>query len=404
MLRQRHPTWTPAQIKSALVSTGAPVAARPQSSAPAPVSRVGGGLIDVATADTPLVFAEPASLSFGLLRPGTSAQRAIALTDAGGGAGAWSIAVESQSRPTGVTITAATAVTVPGALTLSVQLAASAGEGEASGVLLLKQGANTRRVPYWLRVVNPQLRKARVVSLARPGTYHGDTTRGAALVSEYRYPENPAGVGVTRVLPGPERVFRVRLRRPVANFGVAVLTRAPGVRVQPRVVAAGDENRLTGDAGLPLVLNPFLSRYQQPALVAGAIRPAAGTYDVVFDGPSRKAAGRFTFRFWVDDIKPPTLRLLRRTIATYSLLPVKATDGGSGIDPASVVARIDGRATPASYDSHTGQVLVLIGIAPGRHTLSLRVSDYQETKNMENVSHVLPNTTTLTKTFAVRAR
>ncbi len=257
-------------------------------------------------------------------------------------------------------------MTVPGALTLSVQLAANAGEGEASGLLVLKQGANTRRVPYWLRVVNPQLRKARVVSLARPGTYHGDTTRGAALVSEYRYPENPAGVGVTRVLPGPERVFRVRLRRPVANFGVAVLTRAPGVRVQPRVVAAGDENRLTGDAGLPLVLNPFLSRYQQPALVAGAIRPAAGTYDVVFDGPSRKAAGRFTFRFWVDDIKPPTLRLLRRTIATYSLLPVKATDGGSGIDPASVVARIDGRATPASYDSRTGQVLVLIGIRAGQ--------------------------------------
>jgi len=32
----------------------------------------------------------------------------------------------------------------------------------------------------------------------------------------------------------------------------------------------------------------------------------------------------------------------------------------------------------------------------------LRVSDYQETKNTENVARILPNTRTLTATFRVR--
>ena len=35
---------------------------------------------------------------------------------------------------------------------------------------------------------------------------------------------------------GPEQVFRVRVARPIANFGVAVLSGG----VQPRVVANGD--------------------------------------------------------------------------------------------------------------------------------------------------------------------
>ena len=55
LLRQRHPTWTVEQIKSALVTTGVSVGTG-VSSAPAPVARAGGGLIDVTRADEPLVF------------------------------------------------------------------------------------------------------------------------------------------------------------------------------------------------------------------------------------------------------------------------------------------------------------------------------------------------------------
>jgi hypothetical protein len=36
------------------------------------------------------------------------------------------------------------------------------------------------------------------------------------------------------------------------------------------------------------------------------------------------------------------------------------------------------------------------------HRLRLRVSDYQETKNTENVARILPNTRVLSATFRIR--
>ena len=40
-------------------------------------------------------------------------------------------------------------------------------------------------------------------------------------------------------------------------------------------------------------------------------------------------------------------------------------------------------------------------LAKGKHTLRLQVSDYQETRNMENVGSILPNTRILTTAFVV---
>ena len=51
LLMQRHPDWTVAQIKSALVQTGDPV--RDDSGREVSVLREGGGLIDLVRADDP---------------------------------------------------------------------------------------------------------------------------------------------------------------------------------------------------------------------------------------------------------------------------------------------------------------------------------------------------------------
>ncbi len=42
------------------------------------------------------------------------------------------------------------------------------------------------------------------------------------------------------------------------------------------------------------------------------------------------------------------------------------------------------------------------GLRRGRHPLLLQVSDYQESRNMENVGPILPNTRILRARFTVR--
>ena len=74
------------------------------------------------------------------------------------------------------------------------------------------------------------------------------------------------------------------------------------------------------------------------------------------------------------------------------------SDRGSGVDPLSLQVHIDGNVVSALYTS--GRARVPLGdIARGRHALTFTVSDYQETKNMENVARILPNTRTLRTTF-----
>ena len=70
LLLQRHPTWTPAQVKSALALTGDEAFADDLKTEELSTTRGGGGVIDLPRADNPLVFAAPVALSFGLVGPG----------------------------------------------------------------------------------------------------------------------------------------------------------------------------------------------------------------------------------------------------------------------------------------------------------------------------------------------
>ncbi len=84
LLKERHPTWTVEQIKSALESTGDPVHLA-GSTAEVSALREGGGRINVARADNPLIFTDPTGISFGLVKRGTTSTRPLTLVDAGGG-------------------------------------------------------------------------------------------------------------------------------------------------------------------------------------------------------------------------------------------------------------------------------------------------------------------------------
>ena len=401
LLRERHPSWTVAQIKSALVLTGDPAFTSNQRTTETSAAREGGGVIDLPRADDTKIFAAPTDLSFGLLRRGRRATRTVRLGDAGGGTGAWAASVGAQSQARGVTVSVPAFVTVPGSFTVRVSVTRGAAEGDHTGFVLLTRGTVRRRIPYWFRVEIPRLAGERHRTLSRPGTYRDDARRGATRVASYRYPDDLSALGIPTRLRGPEVVYRVRIRRPVANFGVAVVSQASSARVAPRVVFAGNENRLVGQPGLPIDLNPYLPQLQAPDPVAGAILPSPGLYDVVFDTPSRARAGRFRFRFWIADTTPPSARLLARRPGRPVVVAV--SDRQSGIDPSLLDVRVDGKRRPFGYEPAHGHVVVGVeSLGAGRHRLVVSVSDYQEAKNMEDVARILPNTRVLRTTFVVR--
>jgi subtilisin family serine protease len=399
LLLQRHPAWTPAQVKSALALTGDEAYSSDQKSEEVSTVRGGGGVVNLPRADAPLLFADPVALSFGLVGTSKIVTSSIQLTDAGGGAGAWNVTLERQTPVASATVTVPAAVTVPGTLQVQVSTG-TAVDAEHSGYVVLTRGAERRRIPYWFRSGDPALAGAKSAALRRPGDHKATTKGGTSRVAQYRYPERPVGHGFSPELPGPERVFRFNLARPATNFGVAITRRARGVSVEPRIVFAGDERRLTGYAALPFTLNPYLRIFGEPVLAAGTILPAAGAYDIVFDSPSRAKAGAFSFRFWINDTTPPSVSLQTKRVVRGKPVVLAVSDAGAGIHGASLVVEVDGKEHRGSVG--TGRVLIATAqLSRGRHTLRLQLSDYQESRNMENVGAILPNTRILTTSFVV---
>ena len=399
LLVQRHPAWTVAQVKSALVQSGTD--GRVQGSGAAAPQFQGGGVVSLAKADRPLLFATPTGISLGLVGRGARDAAQIQLMDAGAGAGTWQVSAIRRETRSGVRLVLPATVEVPGTLTFEVVTGPGAAQGALSGYLELRRGPDIRRIPYWGRVSVAALARHDPQVLRRTGAHRATTAGRPAHVQTYRYPENPRGVGLTTVLRGPELVYRVRLQKRVANFGVVVTQLARGSQVEPRVVAGLDESRLTGYAGLPIAHNPYLQDFRRPVPAAGALAPLPGEYAVVFDSAGRTGAGRFTFRFWIDDVKPPTLRLRTPTVRRGDPVRIAATDAGSGVYPESVQAAVGDANVSAFYRAGVVRVST-VGLSPGRHRLTLRVSDYQETKNTENVNRILPNTRTMTAAFTVR--
>jgi hypothetical protein len=195
-------------------------------------------------------------------------------------------------------------------------------------------------------------------------------------------------------------VFRFTLRRQVANFGVVIVRSAPGMRVSPRLVAGNDENRVVGYTGIPASLDPYQG-IDRAEPVVGAVLPDPGTYEFAFDTPTGAKPGAFAFRFWINDTSPPSIRILHHNVKIGRSIRLSARDSGSGVDPRSVHATVGGKSVRLTY-AHGVLRLRTKGLRTGKQAVLVKASDYQETKNMEDVGPVLPNTRRFAARVAVR--
>jgi len=157
LLRQLHPTWSPEQIKSALVNP----AARPVKSSSTglpltnPMDR-GAGRIDLAAAlATPLTI-DPVSVSFGVITTTGAVTAAQTLTgqNVSGASQSCSVSVSGPSIVTASTANISIRSGRSATLTLRLSVAPSTANGDYFGDAVINCGgsAPTLNVPWWVRI------------------------------------------------------------------------------------------------------------------------------------------------------------------------------------------------------------------------------------------------------------
>ena len=416
LLLQQHPGWTPEQVKSALMTSAGPAWGDTARTSEASVLLEGGGLVNVAAANDPKLFAEPSSLSYGYLETTKAAARKallLSLSDASGsGGGSWTIEIDPQAATAGASITPATsAVTIPPGGTVDVPIVASvsfgAPTGDNYGFVVLKRGTDQIRVPYYFSAEYPQIGRAPRVTIKADQL--GDTSKGSSFVSNYRFPTEPFGpppgyTGKTFDEDGAEHVYTVRVNSHVANAGVAVVAEGQGALVEPWFLGSLNEDDVQGYPGTPVNVNGLTFEYQFDNGVAAIDFPREGRYFVSVDSRAdpytdQPLRGPYLLHYWQDDVTPPRFRFLTKVVsAGRPMLAAIATDRGAGVDPLSLVIGYKQTLLLAAlYDPVSGLVLWPLSGAPkigvGRTPLIAIASDYQESKNVDQAgANVLPNT------------
>jgi minor extracellular serine protease Vpr len=395
LLHERHPRWTPADIRSALELTAVAAYANPARTVQALPLSVGSGLIDVAAADGSPLLSISASANFGLLRAPSSHSVTVELRDAGSGAGVWAVSAPGLSAPATLSVPSGGAA----ALALTLDERAGAKTGDRQGYVSLTRGTQVLHVRWWGYVERPRLRSSPVRAV-RFGIVSGDTRRGSDLAVRYAFPDRPSQLGLPARYPGREQLLSLRVPKGARNAGVRVLSGA----VVPQILLARNENRLAGETALNLVENPYLDRYGDRVPVSGMLLPAAGRYYVSVETRPGARPGPYRLRAWVNDATPPKVQIRSRVLyGTKPELQLVVRDAQSGFDPGSLSVTVDGNQANRVRVSGSAVTAELGALAPGKHRVRISVADYQELKNSENADQrPLPNTRVATARISVR--
>jgi hypothetical protein len=238
----------------------------------------------------------------------------------------------------------------------------------------------------------------------------GETISGQNRIGSYCCPSAPFGpppdyVGPAMNESGSETVYVTSIDRPVANIGVAVESASAGSLVHPWFLGSPNERDVQGYAGTPVNVNELMFDFSVDLGAAGSSFPKIQQFYVAVDSGSdpfthRALPGRYVLRSWVNDVRPPKIRLLTRRVAQgRPTIVARVTDRGAGVDPLSLVISYRGVLVGAVlYDPGSGVAIFPLPqgaqtIPAGRTRAVLSASDFQESKNVNGVGdNILPNT------------
>ncbi|MBI4320308.1 MAG: S8 family serine peptidase [Chloroflexi bacterium] len=160
LLRQLHPGWSPAQVKSALMNTARRSVFDSVSGSTARVMVQGAGRIDLQAAMNPGLTISPPAHSFGrgnVAPGGYYASRGFVVEEVAGSAGTWTTGVTqtatypglvAQVSPATVTVAASGSA----GITLSISATGDVAPGDYEGYVTLTKGPTVLHIPYWVRL------------------------------------------------------------------------------------------------------------------------------------------------------------------------------------------------------------------------------------------------------------
>jgi len=205
---------------------------------------------------------------------------------------------------------------------------------------------------------------------------------------------------------GTETLYVTSIDKPVANLGVAIETSSAGSSVDPWFFGTPNERDVQGYAGTPINVNELMYDFGIDIGTAGASFPKVQRFYVSIDSGSddfthRSLPGHYVLRSWVNDVRPPRIRLVtKRVTAGRPTIVARVIDDGAGVDPLSLVIAYRGVLVGAAlYDPASGSAIFPLprqasAIPKGRTRAIITASDYQESKNVNSVGDdILPNTT-----------
>jgi minor extracellular serine protease Vpr len=154
LVKQAHPKYTVAQIKSALVNFSAQDTTTDDSGLSVNVQGVGAGRLDAGAATGATLSVQPATVSFGYLKTGTTLPitKTLTVTNPGSAAVTLTVAVTSIAPATGASVAVdQTSLAVPagGSATLKVTLSGSVpAPGAYDGQVTMQASGVSLHVPY----------------------------------------------------------------------------------------------------------------------------------------------------------------------------------------------------------------------------------------------------------------